>query len=163
MNNDTPDTANPHPTAIEPRIIAEVGGLVDLTRVWLGLYGQDLDPDEVSGALGVRPTSSHRRGESRRSAPVWPQGAWLLMIERSAPEGPAEVLGMLLDQLPSNPDVWQQLRAKHTVRVTFGLHIEAWNRGFDLPPALVGRLASTGAIVGFDIYCHGDEASTDVT
>ena len=155
MTDDMADSGTAQPFG-DPRIIAELGGVVDETRVWLGLYGELLDPIEISATLGLEPTSAHKRGDARRTAGPWPQGAWILTKEGEPSEQPAEVLRVLLDALPSDPDVWAALRGRFAVRLTFGLHLDAFNRGFDLPPELVGRIASIGAIVGFDIYCDGE-------
>ena len=72
----------------KPEMIADAGGLVDRSRLTLGLYGEDLDPDEISRLLGCSPTSVHRRGDPRRSGPPWPKGAWLLSVDGEAPTGP---------------------------------------------------------------------------
>jgi hypothetical protein len=77
--------------------------------------------------------------------------------------GPSGNSHAALDELPEDPDVWSRLRATYEVRLTFGLHLDAFNSGFDLAPEVVRRLACTGAIVGFDIYCDGDGLDADVT
>lgn len=143
-------------------IVAEVGGPVDETRVTLGIHGAELDPAEISKLLGCPPTSAHRRGDPRASGlPPWPQGCWLLCVEGEAPTRPEELVDQLLRGLPMDTAIWEHLRTKYTVRVTFGIHIGDWNRGFELSPASVERLASLGAPVGFDIYVDADEKSGD--
>jgi hypothetical protein len=141
-------------------VLAEAGGPLDEVRVTLGVYGPELDPSEVSELLGCPPTSAHRRGDLRGSARTpWQQGAWLLRLEGKAPKVPEELVQQLLLVLPKDEATWGRLRAKHTVRITFGLFTSAWNRGFDLSPVSVAFLATTGARVGFDIYAEvgGDE------
>jgi hypothetical protein len=70
-----------------------VGGPVDEVRVTLALYSEDLDPDEVSRALGVQPTSAHRRGERKGPrSPAYRKGAWLLMEEGHEAEHVAPVI-----------------------------------------------------------------------
>jgi hypothetical protein len=55
-----------------------VGGVIDKTDVCLGVYGDDLDPGEVTIVLGCEPTSSHRRGDKMKGGiNVWRRGAWL--------------------------------------------------------------------------------------
>jgi hypothetical protein len=131
----------------------EVGGPVDETRLTLGIHGPDLQPEEISALLGCAPTSAHRRGDARRpGGRAYPQGAWLLTVEGSAPTGPDELVQQLLGSLPSDPAVWGQLAAKYTVRVGFGIFVGAWNRGFELSPASIKQLAVLGIPVGFDVY-----------
>jgi hypothetical protein len=142
-----------------PEIITVIGGLVDETRVTIGVYGEDVAPQEISNALGCTPTSAHRKGDAREhGVPPWPEGAWLYTVEGKAPQGPAEVLAQLLDRVSADPQVWCALRARFTVRITFGIFVSQWNRGFELPPAAIKRLNETGAEIGVDIYANsGDD------
>jgi hypothetical protein len=72
----------------KPEIVGEAGGLVDESRLTLAIYGDELDPDEISRLLGCAPTRARRRGDARRSGPPWPQGAWLFSVEGKSPTGP---------------------------------------------------------------------------
>jgi hypothetical protein len=55
------------------------------------LYSDELEPEEVSCALGVKPTHAHRRGESPGpKGPPYLSGAWLLK-ERGGDAEPALV------------------------------------------------------------------------
>jgi hypothetical protein len=140
------------------REIALVGGLIDETRLTLSVHGDDLDPDEVTRLLSCSPSGSHRRGElAPRSARPWPKGAWLLTVEGKAPVQPEHLLASLLDRLPSDPGVWQALRGRYSVALGFGLFQDAWNRGFDLSPGIVQRVAALGLGLGFDIYAPDDD------
>lgn len=141
-----------------PEILVTVGGMVDETRLTLSVHGEDLDPDEVTKLLSCSPSSSHRRGDLRpRSGTPWPKGAWLLSVEGKAPVEPDHLLASLLDQLPSDPSVWENLRTRYSVGLGFGLFQGAWNRGFDLSPGVLSKLAALGLGLGFDIYADGDE------
>ena len=104
------------------RVIAEVGGLVDETRVTIAIHGEDLDPVEVTKILGCAPSRSRRRGDPRpRNLAPWPSGAWLLSIEGRAPLEPEQVLSELLDRLPTDAAMSQSLRSRFDVALGFGL------------------------------------------
>jgi hypothetical protein len=138
-------------------IIAEVGGLVDETRLTLGIHGVDVQPEEISAVLGCAPTSAHRRGDVRRpGSPPYPQGGWLLTVEGRAPTGPDELVRQLLGRLPNDPAVWEQLATRYSVQVSFGVFVGAWNRGFELSTTSLRQLAGLGVPVGFDIYADGE-------
>lgn len=143
-------------------MLAEVGGPVDEVRLTLGIYGPELDPEEVSRVLGCSPTSAHRRGDPRRPpVPPWPQGAWLLVVEGKAPKGPDELVRELLSGLPIDAATWDELTGRYVVRIGFGIFVSDWNRGFELSPESMALLARTGASVGFDIYAEdADNEST---
>lgn len=149
----------------EPPRFLTVGGLIDETGVSLCIYGDDLIPEEVSQILGVAPTRAHRRGELMRSrSPHAPQsathrtGVWILALRGQAPREPEELTTALLDQLPEGDGVWVELAARYCIQLRYGLHMEAWNRGFALSPALLTRVARMHAEMDFDIYAYlGDQ------
>jgi hypothetical protein len=138
----------------KPEIIGEAGGLVDESRLTLGIHGEDLDPDEISRLLGCVPTSSHRRGDARRSGPSWPAGAWLLSVEARSPTGPEALVHLLLARLPSDDAVWAELRRRYRLKLSFGIFTERWNRGYDLSAEAVGRINSLGVGMDIDIYAN---------
>lgn len=142
----------------KPAIIAEVGGHIDETRVTLGIHGDDLDPDEVSALLKCSPSHAHRRGDPRPGkVGPWRSGAWLLSVEGKAPIEPEALLKMLLDRLPADSSTWDAIRRRFALRLGCGLFLDAWNRGFELSPAILERIAAIGASLGFDIYAEGAE------
>lgn len=149
----------------EPSRFITVGGLVDEASVSLCIYGDDLDPEEVSRILGVTPTRAHRKGEPMRSRSSHaPQGAthrtgaWILGVRGQAPREPEELTTALLDQLPEDETVWAGLATHYRISLRYGLFMEAWNRGFALSPGLVARIARMHAQLDFDIYADlGDE------
>jgi len=138
----------------KPEIIGEAGGLVDECRLTLGIHGEDLDPDEISRLLGCAPTTSHRRGDERRSGPPWPKGDWLLAVEAKSPTGPDDLVHLLMARLPEDPDIWANLRKRFRLQLSFGIFSNHWNRGFELSADAVHRINSLGAGVGFDIYAN---------
>jgi hypothetical protein len=134
-----------------------VGGVVDETSVTLGVYGEDLDPGQVTGLLGCEPTRAHRRGDPMKRGGARQKGAWLLSLRgRGSPE---ELTVALLDRLPAE-DVWLDLAGRHDVQLRYGLFLERWNRGLDLSPTLVARISRLHAVVIFDIY--GPDGEVDV-
>lgn len=141
----------------DAKIIAEVGGLVDETHLTLGIFGPDLDPTEISRLLACAPTSARRRGEARdRDAKPWADGAWILTVGGESPMGPNELVELLTSHLPTSVAVWQRVTRSYTIQVTFGIFVANWNRGFELSPEAIGRLARFGVPIGFDIYRDED-------
>lgn len=154
MSQDARDRSDP--AAAQPEDERPLlGGLVDRSRATLGVYGEDLEPDELTRCLGCAPSHAHRRGEARStrsSRPPWPRGAWLLREAGQAPVGPDALLERLLDRLPSDPRIWEALRARYEVHLCLGIFLEDWNRGFRLSPGLIQRLARLGFDLDLDIY-----------
>ena len=138
----------------KPEIFIKAGGLVDGSRLTLGIHGEDLEPDEISRLLGCAPSSSHRRGDPRHSGPPWPNGAWLLSVEAKSPTGPEELVHLLFARLPTDEILWSDLRRRFRLQLSFGIFSERWNRGFELSPETLQRIVSISAGVGFDIYAN---------
>jgi hypothetical protein len=135
------------------RPILEAGGPIDESGATLVVLGEELDPDEVTALLGVQPTHAFRQGD--RPGPRSPpsrHGGWMLEVRGQAPDGPEVQLRKLLMQLPTSDAIWRELRERYRVNVSFGLHMEAWNRGFTLDPVDLGRIGRMGVPMGFDIY-----------
>ena len=140
------------------QVLAEVGGSIDEVNVTLAVYSEELEPEEVSRALGVEPTRAHRRGKGPGPrSPPYLSGAWLL-TEHGRDAEPAEIiLDRLLRQLPEDPAVWRELRMRHKIQVRFGLHMTGWNKGLSIPLNHVTRIAELGASMEFDIYAYGED------
>ena len=132
-----------------------MGGPVDDFTATLRVFGDDLDPDEVTRALGVPPTASHRKGELHEPAPgrAYPRkhGSWRLASARDAPSLEAAVAG-LLDILTPDLARWRDLTSRFTVDVFCGVFLRESNRGFELSPALARALADRHLTIGIDIY-----------
>jgi hypothetical protein len=55
--------------------------------------------------------------------------------------------------------LWNGLRRRFKVQLSFGIFTERWNRGFELSAGAIERIKSLGAGVEFDIYAdrEGDD------
>jgi hypothetical protein len=141
-----------------PRVLAELGGPVDESSATLAVYGQDLEPHDVTALIGVEPSDSFRRGFKRGPrSPAMAHGAWFLEVRGVAPDGPAVQLETLLSKLPESTHVWQQLHERYTVQLRLALHVQGWNKGFSLSKQLTARLAVLGVDLEFDLYAYGEQ------
>jgi hypothetical protein len=140
------------------RVLAEVGGPIDEVSVTLALYSEELEPQEISRALGVEPTSAHRRGERRSpTSPPFLSVAWLLTERGRDAERAEAIIDRLLKQLPEDPEVWRDLMIRYEIQFRFGLHMKEWNKGLSIPLEQVTRIAELGASMEFDIYAYGED------
>ncbi len=133
-----------------------VGGPVDKTSVSLCLYGETLDPDDVTRRMGCAPTNSFRKGHRLsppRSKPL-PHGGWFLTVDGRPPTGPNELVKLLLHRFPAQDEFWDGLRRDFRVVISFGIYMRAWNRGFALDADAMRLLARTGGAIDFDLYAN---------
>lgn len=140
---------------IPPNRLVTVGGPVDRVRVSLRVFGDDLDPVEVTTLLGCQPTEARRRGEvipDPRYHRTARTGCWLLDgADEPSTELEAQV-GNLLGRLTDDVVSWRDLSRRFRVDVFCGVFLDSFNRGFALSPKLMRRLADQGIEIGFDIY-----------
>jgi hypothetical protein len=137
------------------------GGPPDEASLRLRVVGENLDPDVVTRLLGREPSRSQRKGEPilspagevRRTART---GSWLLDVPDDENATLSEAIEALLRSLPSDPSVWTSVTSGFTVDLVCDLALRCFNRGFELPPRLLGMLAERGIRLGFDIYCWVD-------
>ncbi|MEX8502909.1 MAG: DUF4279 domain-containing protein [Leptothrix ochracea] len=131
----------------------------------LRIFGDELDPDEVSALLGGQPTSKFRKGDVRRLQDgrefVRRSGSWQLEATDRAPEGLNDQILEILSKLTIELSVWKRLNAEFQVDLFVGLFMEETNEGLSLSPECAGELASRGIEIGFDIYATVREVTPD--
>ncbi len=141
-------------------VIFVAGGEVDEYHISLGFYGDELNPEEISTLLGRPPTSScfkgdvvHKNGRSR----VERTGRWLIAV----PEKPGESLEPQIEEvfreLSSDMEVWRSLAKRFKVRFVVSSWIRSWNRGLEISPNLLRKIADRQLSLGIDIYVDYDE------
>jgi hypothetical protein len=135
------------------------GGHPDEVRLCLRVCGDTLDPDTVSRALGCQPSRAQRKGEPVLSPNgevkrIARTGSWLLDYPVGADATVAEAIEALLGSLPSDMAVWASLTSRFVVDLICDVTVRCVNRGFELPPEVLGLAAKRGIILGFDIFCR---------
>ncbi|MEO1317075.1 MAG: DUF4279 domain-containing protein [Pseudomonadota bacterium] len=131
---------------------------VDYTRVSFRLFAEDLDPEAVSGLLGVEPTRSWRRGERRKVSRLpYKSGAWFLDIERREPGDLDAQLSELFRRLPSDLETWNRLGARVDRSIFCGLFMEETNCGLSIRPSTLQGSAHLGAPLQLDVYAPTED------
>ena len=140
---------------VSPTNIAYVGGGIDEVGVCFAMYGEDLDPTAISPIVGCEATSSHRRGDRRGPhTPPSKHVAWFLQLRGRAPRTVDDLLTELLGSIPL--DAVPRLRERYEVQIRIALHMDGWNKGFQLSPDVLERLASLNVPVLFDVYSYAE-------
>jgi Domain of unknown function (DUF4279) len=141
-----------------PKPGISVGGPIDDASVSLGIYGDDLDPGEITQLLGLAPTHSHRLGDSLRAGHSFHTGAWLHEVKSEVvPDAPELALACLLDRLPPDRSLWARLVRQYEIRFFFCIGFEGWNKGFTLTARTIRRVARLGVRLEFDLYASGNQ------
>ena len=123
-------------------------------RVSLRVFGDRLEPEEVSALLGCEATSSHRKGDKVSAANlslIEPTGAWILespIDERSDIEDHVEAL---LAAVTSDGDEWASLTSRFSASILCRIAFDGRDGAFELSPRLAHSLAERGLVIAFEV------------
>ena len=129
----------------------------DEVAVALCIYGDDLDPGEITALLGASPTHTHRRGDASgpRSVP-FKTGAWILEIRKSEPIYLDALYAELLAPLPAEQALWTALARRYELRLDFAVHTDA-GCGFHVSPETFALMSSRHCAFNINIYAYGSD------
>ena len=134
-------------------------------RVSLRVFGDGLEPEEVSALLGRPPTRQHRKGDKRNgdgtggsADAVEPTGAWILDSSLSEKDEIEEHIEALLGPLSNDMDEWSSLMDNFSASIHCGVFLDRYNEGFELSPRVAQALAERGLVIAFDIYSGDPDA-----
>jgi hypothetical protein len=141
------------------------GGEMDFAEFCLDITSDDLDPKEITEALGVQPTYCHLKGATNRTGKaVYKFGRWQFSSgRRDARSGSSvyEAFDAFTRTLPGAEAPWPQINAKHDARIMVTLWMRTWNREFDLSSFALTELGRRGLALHFDTYLEPDDEEED--
>ncbi|HEX2972037.1 MAG TPA: DUF4279 domain-containing protein [Tepidisphaeraceae bacterium] len=139
--------------------LVRFGGRVDRTTVSLRVFGDALNPEEITKLLGHAPTKARRKDDvipDKRYHRVANTGCWLLESDTPEDVDVEEQILRLLQKLTADLEVWGRLADEFQVDLFCGLFIDDFNRGFSLSSAVLQAMSERRLVIGFDIYCPVD-------
>lgn len=126
----------------------------------LRVFGDDLNPEEVSSLLGAEPTYMCRKGDARALTGgrviIEKRGSWRLSASRREPENLDGQVLELLGRLTQNLEVWKELSTRYEVDLFCGVFMESSNDGLPLSPMTLLALGERGIKLDLDIYGTSD-------
>lgn len=131
----------------------------------LRVFGDDLDPSEITAALGKQPDAAERRGETIPSRSgrerVARRGRWSVQVGSRTPADLDAQVAELLAGTTDNIDVWRSITARYDADIFCGLFLNEQNEGLTISPATLKMLGERGISLDLDIYAGSDDASAD--
>ena len=130
-------------------------------RVSLRVFGDSLEPEEVSALLGRDPSRCHRKGDplgGESAGAVERTGAWILDSPLSEKTEIEEHIETLLGTLSSDPDEWEQLSSRFSASILCSAFMDQYNEGFELSPRAARLVAERGLVIAFDLYSGDADA-----
>ena len=123
----------------------------------LRIMGDDLDPTEITKALGCEPTEGQRKGDVLVGRDTGIEriakfGKWHLDASDQEPEDLDGQISELLRRLTPSLDVWKFLGTRYRIDLFCGLFMQQTNEGLVLSPESLKALGERGIELGLDIY-----------
>ena len=160
---------NSRPPNGAPKGTTWFGGPIPWFSVSLLVSGDNLDPDEVTRLLGIKPDVAHRSdssastgSKSRRS--MGSQGMWeiCLRYEETCEADLETAINVVLNRVNVTTALWQEVVGKAEARIFVGLTLDSYNRGFRISSNLLRRVADLGVHLDFNIYAELPPAAEDI-
>ncbi len=129
-------------------------------RASLRVFGDSLEPEEVSALLGRHPTRNYRKGDKVEGNPdaFEPTGAWILDSSLSEKAEVEEHIEVLLGSLTNDMDEWESLTSSYSASILCSLFLDQYNEGFELSPRVAQALSERGLVIALDIYSGDADA-----
>ena len=129
----------------------------------LRFQSPDLDPDEITLAMGVQPDAQQRRNDviptrGPSGSRIAKFGMWRLSAIDAEPGNIDKQVEELLSSLNPDLETWRILTSKYKTDLFCGWFMENTNEGEDISSATLFALASRGITLSLDIYAPETDA-----
>lgn len=126
------------------------------TAASLRFFGETLDPEVITEALGKKPDASRKAGvpykTSTGATRVPRTGNWRCRALRREPGDLDSQISELLEGTTPDLEIWKQLTSRFNADVFCGLFLNEENEGLSLSKETIQKLAERGLKLGLDIY-----------
>lgn len=132
-------------------------GQLKESRAGLRVFGDELDPDEITRRLGANPTKAFRKGDlelvRHDGRPRYAHtGRWHLDAARRFPEDLNAQIMEILDQVTDDLEVWRELGEKYRIDMFCGVWMGLYNDGLPLSHEVLLALGQRRILLDIDIY-----------
>jgi hypothetical protein len=124
----------------------------------LCVFGEDLEPSEVTSLLGAQPTHAHRKGDqSERMKLPATRGAWIREVRKFEPIDPDAMFAELLAGVSADHEVWSGLAARFEIRFDLAIHTDV-GCTLTLAPHTMRMITERGGSFQVYVQAYGDNA-----
>lgn len=133
---------------------------INRTAVTLRIFGDDLDPAEITNLLGCKPTDRQLKDQKilrNGSVRVAKTGMWNLCAECCEPGNLNHQIAELLSLTNDDISLWSELGSKYKIDIFCGLFMEGDMEGIDIAHEILLELGRRRIKLDFDIYGPDEE------
>lgn len=135
---------------------------LERTTASIRIFGERLDPTEITTLLGTEPSAAYRKGEpfsATQGSRLRPKSSWHLYIADAEPGDLDTQILKLLSRTTDDPLIWRDINARFRADVFVGLFMGTTNDMLALEPATLAAASRRGLAIVFDVYspCPEDE------
>jgi hypothetical protein len=132
----------------------------------LRIFGDDLDPQNITQMLGAPPTQGWFKGEKGKhiagpkagDVRIAKTGMWRLEALDREPANIDAQIWEIFNQVTTDLTVWQAITEKYCVDLFCGLFMNKSNDSLEISPHSLAALGERGIQICFDIYAPiGDD------
>jgi hypothetical protein len=136
-------------------------GILRRSAASLRVFGDELQPVEISRMLGCEPTQAREKGQvvqypSGRQR-TFTCGSWLFTAERAEPADLDGQIRWLIGQMTDDLEVWKTLTASYDIDMFCGAFMQSGNDGLSISSATMLALGLRGIELDLDIYRPNDD------
>jgi hypothetical protein len=130
----------------------------------LRIFGDTLDPDNISKILGRPPTKCSVKGQIRSSGSrnsIHKTGSWLLEAPAQEPANLDAQISDLFAGITTDLGVWANLSKACDIDLFCGFFMSSTDEGMEISSATLKILGDRGIKLGFCIYAPLEDENTE--
>ncbi len=149
----------PKPT--DPEGTVWFGGEVERARIWLRVFGDDVDPSQITNLLGRTAARACRKGDvilmRSGNTRIARSGSWIVDFDPPPEMTVDEAISALLSTMTDDESIWRQITSDFKVDLVCDVFVRGANQGLEIPPAVVQQIAKRNLRFGIDIFPQADD------
>lgn len=138
-----------------------MGGPFDRLFFEINIFGDDLDPNEITQMLGVPPSLCYRKDDERpKGSQYYKTGGWILRsgaVPLSDDDTGEVEFESWVKSLPGNKMIWDDIQMRFTVSVRLVGYTDQWNADFLISSTTIMELAKRGLPLAIEPFLSLDE------
>lgn len=124
---------------------------INETRAYLRISGDDLEPDQITAALGSAPSYAFRKGDVYRTQ-VTKTGRWVIDAAPSKPSDLDHQIAGLLVGMTDDLGRWKNVTDRYQAMLYCSTFMVETNEGAEIAPTTLLALGARGISLGLDIF-----------